>query len=334
MKYVTPFTDADMTTVQQMHAPHPSRRARMRAQSLLLSPQRSPLPQMARLEAVDPRRVSAWRERWQAGGLVGLDERPRRGRPAIFTVDEPPQVDAALAASPKEVKPVVAAMAQKTGKRVRTKPSKRFRKKSPRWNRIKKAPAHTPDPYRSTRGQERIARWHARANRGEGALGYCDGAGFGFAPALPYAWQPLGSSMTGPTSRQSRRLHGWGFLTRNNALPPSRIAGSVDTAVMLACLDPLRTQMAQRRDGLLAHAPMHRSKAFLAQMPRGVRQGFMVQSWPAYAPELHRIEMLWRLIKYDWLPCSAYASCSCLCKAVEAILTRFGTDSTITFQAA
>jgi hypothetical protein len=49
MKYVTPFTDADMTTVQQMHAHHPSRRARMRAQSLLLSPQRSPLPQMARL---------------------------------------------------------------------------------------------------------------------------------------------------------------------------------------------------------------------------------------------------------------------------------------------
>ena|SRR5438046_5572967 len=85
MKYVTPLTDAEMTTLQQMHAHHPSRRARMRAHSLLLSHQRSPLPQIARLYAVDPRRVSAWIERWQAWGLVGLSDRPRSGRPAIFT---------------------------------------------------------------------------------------------------------------------------------------------------------------------------------------------------------------------------------------------------------
>ncbi len=49
MKYVTPFTDAELTTLQQRHAHHPSRRARMRAQSLLLSHQRSPIPPIARL---------------------------------------------------------------------------------------------------------------------------------------------------------------------------------------------------------------------------------------------------------------------------------------------
>jgi hypothetical protein len=55
---------------------------------------------------------------------------------------------------------------------------------------------------------------------------------------------------------------------------------------------------------------------------------------PAYAPELNLIEILWRFIKYYWLPFSAYTSFQCLCKAVEDILTRFGTDYTITFQAA
>jgi hypothetical protein len=68
-----------------MHAHHPSRRARMRAHSLLLSHQRYPIPQIARLYQVDPRRVSAWMVRWQAWGLVGLYDRPRSGRPAIFT---------------------------------------------------------------------------------------------------------------------------------------------------------------------------------------------------------------------------------------------------------
>ncbi len=151
--------------------------------------------------------MSAWIERWQAWGRVGLSDRPRSGRPAIFTADEQQQVYAALDDSPKDVKQVVEAMAQKTGKRVRTKTIKRFLKKSHRWQRSKKAPAQTPDPYRSTRGQEMIARLHARENRGECDLGYFDGAGFGFEPSLPYAWQPIGSSMTVPTARHRRRLH-------------------------------------------------------------------------------------------------------------------------------
>ena len=72
MKYVTPLSDAAIETWQQMHAYHPSRRARMRAHSLLLRHQRYPIPHIARISQVDPRRVSAWIERWQAWGVVGL----------------------------------------------------------------------------------------------------------------------------------------------------------------------------------------------------------------------------------------------------------------------
>jgi len=49
MKYVTPLSDAEIETLHQMHAHHPSRRARMRAHSLLLSHQRYTIPQIARL---------------------------------------------------------------------------------------------------------------------------------------------------------------------------------------------------------------------------------------------------------------------------------------------
>jgi hypothetical protein len=112
------------------------------------------------------------------------------------------------------------------------------------------------------------------------------------------------------------------------------IEGSVDTTVIIACFDQLSAQRDKRSSVLLDHAPMHRSKAFMHQIPPWVRKGFMVKYLPAYSPELHLIEMLWRFIKYYWLPCSAYASFSCLCKAVEDILTRFGTDYTINFQAA
>ena len=130
MKYINPLSDAEIETLQQMHAHHPSRRARMRAHSLLLSHQRYSIPHIARIYQVDARRVSAWMERWQAWGVVGLYDRPRSGRPTSFTAEEQQKVYEYLEASPKDVKKVVEAMEQKTGKRVSTKTIKRFIKKS------------------------------------------------------------------------------------------------------------------------------------------------------------------------------------------------------------
>jgi DDE superfamily endonuclease len=153
-------------------------------------------------------------------------------------------------------------------------------------------------------------------------------------PYLPDAWQPRGASLEVPTASHRRCLNVLGFLKRNNDLYPYMIEGNVDTAVIIECFDQLSEQLDKRSYGLLDNAPMHRSKAFIHQIPQWVRKGLMVKYRPAYSPELNLIEMLWRFIKYDWLPFSAYASFSCLCKAVEDILTRFGTDFTINFQAA
>jgi len=62
---------------------------------------------------------------------------------------------------------------------------------------------------------------------------------------------------------------------------------------------------------------MHRSQAFIKQMPTWVKKGLRVKYLPAYAPELNLIEILWRFMKYYWLPFSAYASFQCLSEAVE-----------------
>src|SRR5215813_8565875 len=106
MKYVTPLNDAEIETLHQMHAHHPSRRARMRAHSLLLSHQHYAIPQIAGIYQVDARRVSAWMEGWQTWGVVGLYDRPRSGRPTLFNAEEQHKVSVYLDASPKDVKKV------------------------------------------------------------------------------------------------------------------------------------------------------------------------------------------------------------------------------------
>src|SRR5262245_22059539 len=107
MQYDTPLHDADIETLHHMPAHPPSRRARLRAHSLLLRHQRDTMLQIARFSQVDQRRVSAGMERWQPGGGVDLYARPRSGRPPLFNVAEQPKVDEYLDAFPKDVKKVV-----------------------------------------------------------------------------------------------------------------------------------------------------------------------------------------------------------------------------------
>src|SRR2546430_4457262 len=49
-----------------------------------------------------------------------------------------------------------------------------------------------------------------------------------------------------------------------------------------------------------------------------------------YSPGLNLIEILWRRIKYTWLPFSAYACLNALSEALEAILSQVGSEYQIT----
>ena len=92
MKYVAPLTEVEIQTLQEMHRYHPSRRARMRAHSLLLSHQGIAMPQIARIYQVDYRSVSSWIDQWQTRGVVGLYDRPGAGRRPILSLDEQQKV--------------------------------------------------------------------------------------------------------------------------------------------------------------------------------------------------------------------------------------------------
>jgi len=115
---------------------------------------------------------------------------------------------------------------------------------------------------------------------------------------------------------------------------PYRIEGKVDTSVIVECFEPLSQQLDKKTSVLLDNAPMHRSQAFIEQMPKWGKQGLIIKYLPPYSPPLNLIEILWRFMKYSWLPFSAYTSFSCLVAAVETILTLFCTEYTINFQAA
>jgi transposase len=54
-------------------------------------------------------------------------------------------------------------------------------------------------------------------------------------------------------------------------------------------------------------------------------------SLPPYSPELNLIEILWRFIKYKWLPFSAYLTFETLVEEVEKVLKNVGSEWFINF---
>jgi transposase len=130
MKYVAPLRDDEIQTLHDMHRYHPSRRARMRAHSLLLSQQGYSIPHIAQVYQVDRRSVSTWIDRWQTLGLGGLYDQPGSGRRPLLNAADQHQVYVYLQQYPKDLKKVVQALEQETTKRVSTKTIKRFIKKT------------------------------------------------------------------------------------------------------------------------------------------------------------------------------------------------------------
>jgi transposase len=335
MKFVNPLKETEVETLQAMHGYHPSRRARMRAHCLLLSHQQYQINEIARFYQVSRRRVSTWINRWHDWGLAGLYDQPRHGRPPIYSEPEQEQIDEYLQRYPQDVKRIVEDMAQKTHKRVSAKTMKRYiKKKDHVWKRIKKTTEKAPDPVKCQRRKQVIENLHHRDDQGECDLWYFDGAGFCLAPCVPYAWQPIGDYIKVPTSSHGQRLNVLGFLKRDNSIVPYMIEGSVDSKAIIESFDQFSDQIEKRTYVLIDNAPMHRAKAFIQQIPKWVKKGLIVKYLPSYSPELNLIEILWRFIKYYWLPFSAYASFQSLVAAVEDILNRFGTDYRIAFKTA
>ena len=52
---------------------------------------------------------------------------------------------------------------------------------------------------------------------------------------------------------------------------------------------------------------------------------------PPYSPELNLIEILWRKIKYEWLPLDAYQDFKTLPASLFDVLKRIGSKYRITF---
>ena len=205
------------------------------------------------------------------------------------------------------------------------------------WKRIRKSLKSKRDQQAFNAFHKRLKFWQKRADKGKLDLFYFDEAGFNLTPCIPYAWQKKNTSIELFAQRGSTQTV-LGFMNKQLDFYAYTKDGSTKSQDVIFCIDHFCQQI---RDGktkahptilVLDNAPTHTSRLFKERIPYWRDKGLRIEFLPKYSPELNLIEILWRFIKYKWLPFEAYNSKQSLVNELNNILIHIGTTYQINFQ--
>ena len=122
-----------------------------------------------------------------------------------------------------------------------------------------------------------------------------------------------------------------GFMNRSNDLHAYMFEESIHTGVVIACFAVFCQTITKKTVVVIDNASIHTSDDFEERLPYWKKHGWIIKYLPTYSPELNLIELLWRRIKYTWLPFSAYECLNAWREALETILSHVGAQYQITF---
>lgn len=93
---------------------------------------------------------------------------------------------------------------------------------------------------------------------------------------------------------------------------------------VIGFLDKLREKHEKPLVVVVDNASIHTSKKVMEKLPEWEGKGLYVYHLPTYSPELNLIEIIWRMVKYKWLPLKAYSSFESLWDNLKNVLFEIG----------
>lgn len=123
-----------------------------------------------------------------------------------------------------------------------------------------------------------------------------------------------------------------GFLPTNQDFEAYYAPASMDAERFIAYVEDCLTHWVNRKTiVILERASFHTATIVQARIKEWQTRGLNLQFLPAYCSELNLIKLLWRFIKHQWLPLTAYQSADTLKEQVVAILKKVGIKYRITY---
>ena len=331
MRFITrlaPETQQLLKTIEQKSKYY---QVRYRAKSILLSYQGYKVSQIMLTFNVSRNTVYHWLNNWETEGLNGLYNSKGRGRKSILNHQQELKVKEWIKSHPKTLKLVQQQIKNEWGIKISKDTIKRLaKKKGMGWYRLKKRVKGQVSPELYQEKKRELEELKRGENEGKIDLYYGDESGFSLIPCLPYGWQDKGEKIE-IKSTLSKRLNVLGFMKKNNELESYVFESSINSDVVIACIDNLSEKIKKETVLVMDNASIHQNKKFWEKEKEWQKKGLKIFFLPPYSPQLNKIEILWRFMKYKWLDNSCYNSYLDLVKGVENILINFGSKYTINF---
>jgi transposase len=328
LREINPLSFKLLERIYQQSRHH---QVRQRAQFLILASQGVKIEKLIQIFKISHKTLYNWLNRWESEGMVGLYNKPGRGRKRTFNSHQEEKISDWAKQEPRQLKKVVQRVKSEWDIDISTKTIKRIlRAFLMSWHRMRRGVGGEPDPLEYAVKKAQLTELQRRSECGDIDLYYLDETGFCLIPCVPYGWQNIGEYLE-IKSRQSQRLNVLGILNKENKLHAYVSTQTINSDVVIACIDTFFSSVERPTFIVMDRASIHTSSALWERLEEWRERDLHIFELPSYSPELNLIEILWRFIKYEWIEIDAYSSWQSLVFAVETILSEFGEKYVINF---
>ena len=331
MRYIKGLTKDTLKLLERIYQQSKYYQVRQRAHCIRLSYQGYKISELMAIFEVSRNTIYNWFNNWESSQLVGLYNSPGRGRKKLFDSEQAEIIKEWVKETPKNLEKVQE-KSQKTWDIAASKETIKRTVKSLQmgWYRIKRRVGGSPIPEFYDQKVKELNKLKQQEKTGKIEIRYVDESGFCLIPYIPYAWQETGDKIE-VKSQKSKRLNVLGFLSRQNELEVYTFECSINSDVIVACIDKFCEKITNKTVLVMDNSSVHQNNYLWNKESEWAEKGLEIFFLPTYSPHLNIIEILWRFIKYKWLEAKDYESYSTLVEAVENILINFGTKYTINF---
>jgi len=332
MKFIKSLTEAEKITLLDASRYAPWARFRQRAHAVYLSGKRYRLEQLADIFDVDRDTVSAWLQAWENQGLLGLRDHPHPGRPSKGSAEDKQWLKQIVEESPHQLREVIEKYKKRTGRSLTKGTLIRWLKKEGLiWKRCRRSLKSYRDPERFHEGQRILKAFHNREKQEELDVYYLDESGLSSKSCVPYAWQAQGQTIELPANVKGM-ANVIGLINRNHQSYFEVVEGTVTHESVIHTINGfIETHVPKKLTIIVMdNAPIHKKAVKNAQWD-WLAQKVWVWFLPPYSPELNPIEILWKQIKYFWLPWDAYKCFDVMKTALKDIFESLGQKYRINF---
>ncbi len=331
MRFVKPLASETVKLLWRIYKHSKHYRVRQRAHCILLSFQGHTVLQRAQMFTVSQHTVYNWLNAWEARWFPGLYDDPGKGRKPKLTSCQKEQIKQWAKQFPKNLNKIIAFVKEQFDILVSKNTIKRVLKEfRMSWRRIRRRPKKKPAAKEYEQKKQKLDTLKQQEDKGEIDLYYFDESGFCLESGIPYAWQEKGQSIEIPTGK-SPRLNVVGFLSRKQTLQAWTFEASVNSDVVIACIDAFCKTLTTRTVLVIDNAPFHTSHAVEDKLAEWKVRGLELFFLPSYSPQLNIIEILWRFMKYEWIEFDAYKGWKYYVEYLEEIIIHYGTKYVINF---